>query len=150
MPALLDGGGSAGVPIPADAPVRIGAKVLVFGPRTVQETRDARLAIQKGINATFYWDYGFEPVQYIITGWSTVADYTIGGNLDGDMQQIRDILAQFPTPTTVQRLLIPSAGVAAPVVLKSYQISEDAQLGPGEPLYQLTFLEASASNPGQA
>lgn len=135
--------------IAADAPVRIGTKLLPFGPRLVQEQHQARLAVQKGINATFYWDYGQEPITYTIEGWASQSSYGIGADIEGDVALVRDILAQFPTATTVQRLQIPSQGIATSVILQTATISEDAQQGPNAPFYQLVFLEASQSNPGQ-
>lgn len=135
--------------IAADAPVRIGTKLLPFGPRLVQERHEARLAVQKGINATFYWDYGQEPVAYTIEGWASQSPYGIGADIEGDVALVREILAQFPTSTTVQRLQIPSQGIATSVILQTATISEDAQQGPNAPFYQLVFLEASQSDPGQ-
>lgn len=152
MPALVgpQQGAAVAATLAADAPVRIGALTLPFGPRLIQEQHQARLAVQKGINATFFWDYGQEPVQYTIEGWASQSDLGIGGDLSGDVALMRKILAQFPTASTVQRLQVPSQGIATMVILQSAVVSEDAQQGPREPFYHLVFLEASQSNPGQA
>lgn len=152
MPALTTPGGasavSPAVAVAPDAPVRVGDVLLPFGPRLVQEQHQARLAVQKGIGATFYWDYGQEPVQYTIEGWASQDDAGIGADPEGDTKLLRSLLAQFPDASTMRRLQIPSLGISDNVILQSGVVSEDAEQGPREPFYHLVFLQASTSGAG--
>lgn len=140
MPALTDSAAGAGTATGNSGanPVQLGSLRFSWSPHHINRVIKPNVYRQMGINAWLLNDYGMNPVAYVLEGYAT------SGNVPywPDPALVAQIDAQFPTPTSVVKLLVPFMGIATTVRRVQQTDDTNSMTAPGEVTFRLDLEEA--------